>query len=266
MNLLISLYNEESSQRLEELLFCLNKNINNSYISKIIIFIDGKLDYEIPSHPKLKFIYLISRPCFRDLFNYANNNFSSDSIKIVANSDIYFDDTLKYVVKYLSFGTIFCLTRWNHHQDNSIRYYLNFKSQDVWLYKGSIPNETGNFFLGLPGSDNRLACELKNCGLKVKNPSFNLRSIHLHNSTVRNYNKITDRVKGIYYYPLPSFLSFNLFDKQSLDLYLLIRRKYYKGVLYNELEGISFNKFSRFLALFNYTFYRFLYKLSWKTN
>jgi hypothetical protein len=107
-NLIISLYNEESITRCLELLFCLKKNVENEYISKIHILIESPenesflykvLHHLITIHDNWKTKIILnpidSRPSYDDIFIYSNNNIIGNVI--VANSDIVYDETLKHL-------------------------------------------------------------------------------------------------------------------------------------------------------------------------
>ena len=98
-NLFINYYIDKNQDRAKEIDECLKKNIKNPLIDKIIIVTEENVTDELLNNlnKKIKIIQVNSRPTYVDFFNYANEISSYGDIAIVANSDIYFDETLKYL-------------------------------------------------------------------------------------------------------------------------------------------------------------------------
>ncbi len=198
---------------------------------------------------------------FKDFIEFSNNNIPCNSIKIIANSDIYFDNSLAKIHKYLRKDKIFSLTRWNLEEDKKLRFYENFKSQDVWIFKGKLPTIIGNYYLGLPGCDNRFSAELKENGYRVSNPSLSIHANHIHLSKVRSYNKILDRVVGNYYYPIPNVISIVDISNKNIKLILNLKRKYHSSIFKNNLEGYSVTKIRRYISIVKLFALRLILKL-----
>lgn len=53
----------------------------------------------------------------------------------------------------------------------------------------------GRYALGLPGSDNRIAYELRRDGALVRNPCGRVVAMHVHMSNVRNYDMANPKDK-----------------------------------------------------------------------
>ena len=244
MILITTYYEEKNSDRRVELLDCLNRNIVNPLISQIHIISENVLPPIQPS-VKVKIVKFLGRSTFRDLIEYANN-LDNIEIKIIANTDIYFNQTLSLASKIRK-GEVYCLTRWDDNLINGIEYYQNFKSQDAWIFRSKLPHTIGDYFMGLPGCDNRFAFELYQSGLKVLNPSFDIQIIHLHNTNLRNYSKVKDKVKGNYFYPLPIFLE-SARSKQLIRIHYLLRRKYHSEMVRGTLEGIRINTIKKLIS------------------
>jgi hypothetical protein len=122
---------------------------------------------------------------FSDFFAMINLVAQKDDISIIANSDIYFD-TL-YGIGNLKENEVYALSRWdgNHLYDRE-------DSQDAWVFKGKIKTVANcNFGLGIPGCDNAIAERLQRAGYTVLNPSKSIKTIHLHSSNIRNYDRRT---------------------------------------------------------------------------
>lgn len=199
MILLLGFYTDEVPERTREFVECVRRNLEHPHIERIALFIE---DLTFPTaslgpfvdHPKIITIHHGRRVTYQDLFDYSNTHFKGAGI-IIANADIYFDETLGHV-SYLSLeGRMLCLSRWDEHPDGSHRLLHRADSQDAWIFQAPLPKLSGDFHLGKPGCDNRIAYEAERAGLALSNPSLTLRIKHLHTSDVRRYRQI-DRVHG----------------------------------------------------------------------
>lgn len=179
-NLYISLYDEPNPERFAELMICLNINIKNKNIDRIIIFAETSLalDFE-----KVQVIKLQNRVKFNNIFMFVNIISGADDINIIANSDIYFTDFPKLPEHH----ECFALTRYDILQGIST-FFNRRDSQDVWIMRGPIKQIDAPFFLGQGGCDNSLAFLLRQAGYNVSNPSLTIRTYHLHETQKRNWH------------------------------------------------------------------------------
>lgn len=173
INLFINYFQCGDAERQKELDFCFNTNIESGLFKKIINFDD--------------------RPTYNDFFN-ATKAYPND-INIFANSDIYFNDTIN-LVREMGVKDAYALTRWELHKDKVVRFeekhHYNAEakakhSQDVWVFNGVAKNIRGNFQIGVPGCDNRIAWEINNSGYRLSNPSDKIQCIHKHKEEKRHY-------------------------------------------------------------------------------
>lgn len=176
INVFANYYEENNPIRKEEIYRCINTNYNFKYINYILI----------NSNDRLKFNYL---------FNIINEYTGNQDINIIANLDIYFDDTI-LKTKEIKQDQFLCLSRWEVNGAN-IRFCNWAYSQDAWVFRGKSKNINGDFFLGWRGCDNRIAYEAKNAGYEVSNPSLDIKVYHIHNSNVRDYNWSQDEKKVV---------------------------------------------------------------------
>ena len=194
VNLFTSIYTDKSAVRQKELIYCLNKNIDNAHIEKIYLFVDGEV--ELPNSDKLVIIPF-KRPTYRDFFNLIDRTVTSrDDISIVANTDIYFNHTLNGLTLYER--QCIALSRWD---DKPIGLKLHNErfSQDVWIFRGKMRNVNFcDFFLGIPGCDNRIAYELNSAGYALFNPASRIQAIHYHRSNLHNYDGRTLKIQRPY--------------------------------------------------------------------
>lgn len=191
MTLLTTMYDEANDVRLEEIRKALRLNSQNDLIEKIVVFVEEETSPE--ALPKVEAIRTSKRTMFCDFFEYANSCLSGPVI--IANSDIYFDDTLKALDGYDYENKFISLSRWDLLDDGTLRFIgsVSNSSQDAWIFKPPIAKFTSDFGLGLPGCDNRILFEASAAGLSVSNPSLSVKACHIHGSGVRHY---TGRVSG----------------------------------------------------------------------
>ena len=202
--LFINYYEDKNINRLKELLFCLNENMNNRYIDVVVIFSETDNVPEFAFHGDLH-VVKIGRPTFKSVIDYINNNeYFKNSYNIIANSDIFFDDSLK-LLDLIDFNKKVCVAI-TRHESNNTKKIIRFReekyigcSQDCWIFKGhiSIDNlDLVDFNFGIPGCDNRLAYELDRNGYKILNPCKDIIIYHYH--TVRGPSLESKRIPQPY--------------------------------------------------------------------
>jgi len=194
VNLFTSIYTDKSPIRQKELIYCLNKNINNAHIDKIYLFVDGEV--ELPNSDKLVIIPF-QRPTYRDFFNLIDRTVTArEDISMVANTDIYFNHTLSQLA--LNERQCIALSRWDD-KIGGLKLHNERFSQDVWIFRGKMRNVNFcDFFLGIPGCDNRIAYELHSAGYALYNPATRIQAIHYHRSDLHNYDGRTLKIQRPY--------------------------------------------------------------------
>jgi hypothetical protein len=188
INLFINIFQHKDPTRQKELDYCFEKNQTNELIDKIII------------------VNRDTRATYGDFFQ-AMKDYPND-INIIANSDIYFDETIEKAHK-IKEKQCYALTRWEDINGRVIDFNARHGkpsppqwSQDAWIFRGS-PNLIGfdyviastkhhtsqniQFNLGIPGCDNKFAALLKGKGFRVTNPSLSIKAIHKHQTDKRDY-------------------------------------------------------------------------------
>lgn len=213
MKLLIEYFKSQNQQRDIEYKTCINENIKNNLIDKIYVFISDNSILDIESD-KIEIVKVDNRPTYLNLFNFCNQNLLGE-VCIIANTDIFFDDSLKHL-NFESENLFITLTRWDivpyqggwglQFYDHPWRNNLTTGqlSQDSWIFKSPIKiDERCNFMMGKPGCDNRIIQIMHENGYDVKNPSKQIISKHLHVSNHRTYNH-TDLVIGPYLLVTPT--------------------------------------------------------------
>ena len=173
-------YPEKNRERYQELVTCMERNLDNPALTSVTVFNEGG-DLSAFSSRKLKVIDIVQRPRYQDFFKYINQFGKSEDAHIVANTDIYFDEHIT-VLQYLNLdNTVLALSRWDTVEGAKPQLYNKNSSQDVWIFKGNIKESLkADFPLGVPRCDNRLLYELQEAGYKVLNPAFSIKTYHIH--------------------------------------------------------------------------------------
>lgn len=193
MILLVGFYQDPSPARAGELLECLRRNAANARIERIHVFLEDRVDpmdigrrYPALASPKIRLIEHGRRLTYAALLEHANRQLAGEVV-VVANADIFFDETLAFVHGMPLEGRMLCLSRWEEGADGVPRHFDRADSQDAWIFEPPLPPIACDFFLGIPGCDNRLAHEAAAAGVRVSNPSLSVRPRHLHLTGVRRY-------------------------------------------------------------------------------
>ena len=188
--LLICWFNITDENRLNEINTCLEKNLSNVLIKKIILFYecDDLNKIKEINHQKITIVPFISNRkrdvSFNFIVDYANKHFLNQFC-IISNNDIYFDETLNETNK-LNFeknNYFVALTRKNCGK------YLNNKnkiwephsaSQDSWIFKTPIKKMNDDIKLGWIQCDNIIASNYSDLNYNVINPFYSINCWHLH--------------------------------------------------------------------------------------
>lgn len=207
---LTTFYQESSPVRLNEYLTAFDKNLQNKFISEVVILLEGDIEFPI-KHDKIVIVKITKRPTFNDFINTANALLKSENdISIIFNSDIYFDHSAKYFYKLKPFQ-VYALNRWDVQENGKVSLFSTYKSNDAWAFRGKIKPIDTDYFLGQLGCDNRFLFDLSKHGYSIKNPCFTIRIFHLHLSNLRGDfstpSNTVNRVHPPYGYSVPNFLS-----------------------------------------------------------
>lgn len=187
VTLLVGHYDEPILRRAHEYDICLRMNLVNPDINRVIVFNESDPLFvcagaRVVEHKR--------RLTYDFLFNYANTFLRGD-IVVIANADIYFDDSIRKVhdIRFTD-DRLLCLSRWNLKPDSTLEQTAGPLSHDAWIFQAPLREFPCPWALGTWGGDGRLATAAVWEGLKPVNPCRDLRAIHLHQSGVRNYEKV----------------------------------------------------------------------------
>jgi len=190
IHLLISLYQLSDLRRESEILFCLRKNLDNIYVSKIIVLNEGFTNPML-FEQKIQQITINKRPTYRDFIPYME----AGAINIISNADIWFDHTLESLKKLRWHRKLmYVLTR---REKNGRLFNVNGNSHDSWIFLGRPKAlELADFYLGIPNCEQRLAAVMNDCGYYVLNPSKFIKTWHEHSSSHRAYHETWEKYEG----------------------------------------------------------------------
>ena len=174
INLFTTYFISDSKARQDEIDFCLVENSRNRFVDRICLVVNDDD---------------ISRPTFNDFFGCIANLSGPNDINIIANSDIYFDETLGLALD-IPEKTVYALTRWDRVANGRLIFRPIVGSQDVWIFRGVPKGIRGGFQIGIYACDNRLAWEIRAAGYNLLNPSRLIKAIHHHPSGVKTYSSI----------------------------------------------------------------------------
>ena len=198
--------------RTNELKTALRINVANPSIDNIIllnerIYTDEELGVK---SDKVKQIVIGKRLDYKSVFEYVKNAELNGYI-VLSNLDIFFDKELN-VIKRTNIANekaMFCLVRYEYKTGKPVKDASIFEhisdSQDTWIWHTNYNlNEEKDrnvldFQLGIPGCDNTLAYMVQVLGYKVYNLPKLVKSYHIHNTNIRNYDQTTTKTPKPYY-------------------------------------------------------------------
>lgn len=226
MNLIIEYFNSLNHMRNGEFLYCLHQNLGNDLIENVYLFMEEDAELYFDS-PKIKKVIRDSRPTYKDIFDFCNENLK-DQICVVANADIIFDDTLRFFKSIEMEKNFYALSRWEISTGDGknweIEPFDNAASQDSWIFKTPIPtSDEMNYTMGKPGCDNKITYNMRELGYTCRNPGKKVITIHFHPTHFRTYDWKDDRVPGPYllvapvdnFSGTPNYIDIDGFDEQG---------------------------------------------------
>jgi hypothetical protein len=238
--LFVPYYFSQDSLRQNELNECLAKNEKNTAIEKIILLID---DQSVPPFESDKFIIkrLSTRPTYADWVEIVEEMNIIGPV-VLANSDIYFDESIQILNDVLNQPEVFvALSRWEVEKNNIRQHSSPHWSQDVWAFNAadfdmSELRKRLSFKMGVPRCDNKIAYVFATSGWSIRNPCNFIRTYHLHESQLRNYDKKLDTsIVGGVTYVEPS-LALDEDSALHFDIWSLKSHKVIQVKINNNLE------------------------------
>lgn len=197
-------YKPPQAKRARELRKCLKRNIENPFVDKILLFMEDT-NLEIPDDPlrKILKVPLQRRITYWDCIQAVKTHIGTGHLVLFANTDIHIGGSWKDAWNTDLHDTCAALLRYEDAPDGSDPQLFGPRadSQDSWLFHSdSLLNRTWKqeslqIEFGKPGCDNAILVEFLRQKFRIVNPCMSLRTIHCHDSAIRNYDPhdIVDR-------------------------------------------------------------------------
>jgi len=211
--LITQFYISSNAFRQKEIVNCLIFNLNNPFINEIYLICEDTYNLkqigvaDNINNSKIKIVNINERMKYSDAFNTVSQ-FNLKGYIIIANSDIFFDSTIKnlYVTNASLERKVYCLLRFEYTNNDLTKCNLFQNgtncSQDTWIFHSNytiLPehNKLFNFQLGVLGCDNHITYIFSILGFKLYNEPFLIKTYHNHASNFRTYDNTT-RIYGQY--------------------------------------------------------------------
>lgn len=210
-------YRDRDQTRQQELELALSRNILNSSITKIKLFVDNIDDYQSVSGEKVSLVQCPSKiPSYGDFLAEAANEMPG-TVVVISNTDICFDQTLSQVLEWDLAGKLLVITRKEGLPEESPLLTEHYMSSDAWIFRAPPLARTCPYSLG------KLHCEsiflgfMQNKGYSIHNVSLEINGFHIHASNKRNYDPQKDRYTdfGRMVYPVISSAYIQIAQKHN---------------------------------------------------
>lgn len=202
-------YVPDDKMRRKEINYCLKKNVSSGLFDKIVLLNEkmyDKYDCSVIDNDVVEQVIIGSRLTYFKAMDFAKKSLPQYSYVVLANSDIYFNNTLNSMLKLNMEKTFLALLRFDLKGDLFDKDYQDIHifgpradSQDTWIWQNTPqfnPKPEADFPLGKKGCDNAITSIFLKQKYRVLNPAFSIQTIHVHMSEMRTYSQ-----KEIIYYP-----------------------------------------------------------------
>jgi hypothetical protein len=220
--LILQYYDEEVIERRNEIIRAINKNVKNTHINKIIVFLDttnlnrklSDVKSDLRDSNKIVFVETKKRITYQDGISFSKNFQNNNAIFLLSNSDCYFTDTIDLLKKinYKNGKRIVCITRKDELEDGSIvtaksppislntnkfKYNkinandrstwndIDYNSTDAWAFTSNILNFKCDYELGTWNCEYFFAEDALQKNIDYRNITEYVDCIHIHNSNYR---------------------------------------------------------------------------------
>jgi len=189
-------FKHSNGRRAREIRTCLERNIACGLIDNILLL--NEMEYpDLPNSSKIKSVVIGNRLRYYDVFKAIKEYVPAGAFVIFSNSDIWFNETLSYLWKIrLAENRLFlALLRWEDKGAGGGDPHIfgpRADSQDTWILErdsvvGDFTEEEFGFPFGQMGCDNVIAMSILRHKFLVVNPAYSIKTMHLHNTNIRNY-------------------------------------------------------------------------------
>ena len=216
--LITQYYESPVTKRAKEIQYCLQKNIENPFINKIVLLNESNVAAKTAT-AKLEQVNIGRRLHYSDVYRYIYEKVPANTIVLFANSDIYFDNTLRPLWSIDLQGKFLALLRYDvNMEDNPTPRIFGPRpdSQDSWVVlsdciQSAVANDPNilaafDFPFGKNGCDNAISYEMLRQKFLVTNPAQTIITYHVHESAVRTYKQNDVIEKPVFLYLEPTMI------------------------------------------------------------
>jgi hypothetical protein len=209
-------YDPGKPKRARELKKCLEENLKNPCVDRIVLLNEENLANRLPTSPKIRQVVLGRRMTYADVIRYIYDEVPSGTLVAFANADIYLTETWNQLWSIKMRDTFLSLLRYEEPKSQEEQPQLfgpRPDSQDTWVVlSDSIKDrdwgdyKTLEFQFGRSGCDNAINVEMLRKKFVVANPCMSLMTLHCHASEYRTYNSEDVVEKPLFLYLDPTGL------------------------------------------------------------
>ena len=205
-------YRPERQRRVAEIDKCLARNNDCKYVDKIVLLNEAMLTLPVES-TKITQENIGTRLRFDHVFKWIYEKAEPDTIIVVANSDIYVDDSLRILWFMKMEDKFLSLLRWDDSEnpdEKPVLFGPRPDSQDTWIISANSVKarkwdwSTLNIPFGKGGCDNAINVEMLRQKFLIVNPCVSIMTHHVHNSGYRTYDPQDIVEKPIYMHLNPT--------------------------------------------------------------
>uniref|UniRef100_A0A6C0CLL0 Uncharacterized protein n=1 Tax=viral metagenome TaxID=1070528 RepID=A0A6C0CLL0_9ZZZZ len=221
INIIYQFYVDKNRTRHKELQHSLIFNVKNENVQNIYLINEREYSPQElgVNSPKIKQINVGKRLTFKETFDTIETH-NIKGYNVIINADIYVDNTIANIRKTDISETKSCIALLRYDVNMRKKTAMLFQypttmrlkglrgdSQDTWIFHSNYNVQSTqryifDFPFGKAGCDNKLIYLLKIIGYNLYNTPQSIKTFHLHNSSVRNYNG-SDRISPPYYSLFP---------------------------------------------------------------
>ena len=196
-------FRHSEQERANEITECLQRNVDCTDISKIVLLTENDYSKDYPKSTKIQQIVIKKRLTYAHFLQYVKERVPSNTIVVLANADIFLD-SLSDLWSINMKNAMLALLRWDVTDEGSEIFGPRADSQDTWIVlSDSVKSVNWNYDpynvqLGQPGCDNVFAGQMLQNRFVLYNPALTIKTYHLHKTQIRNYS-LDDTIRALLY-------------------------------------------------------------------
>ena len=175
-----------SAERQRELEFCLEQNLANDCIDRIVVFANGRSPGIESS--RIECVRISERPTYADLLDYAKAHLRGRTC-LIANSDIHFDESLSYFDDVDFSHT--CLVVGGRDNDDGAA-PVRGRPFEALACRAPLDDARADFAMGSVAGEGRLAWEMQQRKVTVRDVRSRVNAVHVHRAAERSEHPVCE--------------------------------------------------------------------------